>query len=224
MPAIIPIVAAVGGALVSGAMNKKANDASAKANNAAADAAGQQAAIAKQQYEDWTRDFLPLQGDLAARAKTIGGPEEQARAAELANADVTQAYGRAKADLTGRLSSYGIDPSAPKYATAMTRFGLGEAAAGAGAQNKARDDLSKRADAFKMDFYNAGKGTPSSAMAGLGASASANANLARGYQDTASRNAAGIGSLVQKVTPGITNWWNSRPAVPKVDPYEVDMA
>lgn len=218
----VAVAGAVVGTVGSALVNRGANNAAANASNTAADATAQQTQIAKDQYADWRRDFLPLQGELAARARTIGSPEEQERQAELARGDVGIAYGRARSDLSNRLTSYGIDPSSSKYATTFGRFGLGEAAAGAGAANKARTDLVNKADAFKLDFYNAGKGTPSSSMAALGSAAGANMGAASMYQNQASRNAAGIGSFVQKLTPAVQNWWSKPPSVPSVDPYEVD--
>lgn len=200
---------AVAGAGISAVANHGVNKAAANAQNAAADATRQQGEIAKEQYDDWKKDFLPIQGQMAERAKTIGGVEDQAKAADLAAGDVGIAYGRAKNDLTDRLTSFGVDPSSSKYATTYGRFGLGEAAASAGAQNKARTDAINKGDAFRMDFYNAGKGTPSSAMAGLGASAAANTNAANAYSNTASRNSMGIGSFVQKLAPSISNWWSN---------------
>lgn len=209
MPAIIPIAASVAGAAVAGSMNRSANKAAANANNAAADAASQQAQIAREQYDDWKTDFLPLQRDLTTMARNAGSPAELERNAELASGDVTQAFGRARGDLSARLASMGVDPSSAKYATQFSRFGLGEAAASAGAQNKARTDTMDKAKAFKMDVYGLGKNLPATASAGLSSAASTNSMIAGNLANNASRNAAGIGSLVQTAMPGIMKWWNT---------------
>lgn len=175
------------------------------ANQIAQDAANQQAQIAREQYDDWKTDFLPLQRDLTNMAKNAGSREELERNAELASGDVTQAFGRARGELSSRLNSYGVDPSSAKYATQFSRFGLGEAAATAGAQNKARTDTMDKAKAFKMDVYGLGKSLPATASAGLSNAASTNSMIASNQSALASRNAAGAGSLI----PAIQKWWNT---------------
>lgn len=214
MPVVVPLIAAAGGAVVSNLMNRSATNAANRANQTAADSAAKQAQIAADQYNDWKSDFLPLQHDLVADAKKAGSAYEYDRAAELANGDVTQAYGRAKADLSSRLASFGVDPSSGKYAATLGKLGLAEAAAGAGAMNKARDAVTDKAWAKKIDVYSAGKGIPGQAMAGLSSAAQTNAMVAGNYQNQASRNAAGIGSFVQQVTPGLQKWWNTPSPAP----------
>lgn len=205
----VAVAGAVVGAGASYALNRGNNAAANRASGAAADAAGLTAQISADQYNDWKADFLPLQHDLVSEAKKSGSQYEYDRAAELANADVSQAYGRTKSDLSSRLASYGIDPSSGKYATSFGRLGLAEAAAGAGAMNKARDAVTDKSWAKKVDAYSVGKGIPGQAVAGLTAAAGANANIAAGFQNNASRNAAGVGSFIQQVTPAIRSWWNA---------------
>lgn len=211
------IAGAVVGGVISAAANRSTNKAAANASNAAADAASQQAQIAREQYDDWKTDFLPLQRDLTNMAKTAGSREELERNAELASGDVTQAFGRARGELSSRLNSYGVDPSSAKYATQFTRFGLGEAAASAGAQNKARTDTLDKAKAFKMDVYGLGKNLPATASAAFGNAASTNSMIAGNLANQASRNAAGIGSLVQTAIPGLQKWWNTPSGTPGAD-------
>jgi len=205
----VAVAGAVVGATASNLLNRGATNAANRANQTAADSAAQQAQIAADQYNDWKADFLPLQHDLVSEAKKSGSQYEYDRAAELANADVSQAYGRTKAGLSSRLASYGIDPSSGKYATSFGRLGLAEAAAGAGAMNKARDAVTDKSWAKKIDAYSVGKGIPGQALAGLSSAAQTNAMVANNYQNTASRNAAGIGSFIQQVTPGLQKWWST---------------
>lgn len=197
------IVGSLVGAGASKLLNKGSQNAADDANRAAADAATTTAQISKDQYKDWQTDFLPLQHDLVADAKKAGSAYEYDRAAELANGDVTQAFGRAKADLSSRLASFGVDPSSGRYASTLGKLGLQEAAASAGAMNKARDAVTDKAWAKKIDVYSAGKGIPAQATAGLSSAANINAGLANTFQNNVSRNAMGIGNLVQK---GI-QWW-----------------
>lgn len=199
------IVGSLVGAGASKLLNKGSQNAADDANRAAADAASTQAQIAKDQYADWKTDFLPLQHDLVTEARKAGSAYEYDRAAELANGDVTQAYGRAKADLSSRLASFGVDPSSGKYASTLGKIGLQEAAASAGAMNKARDTVTDKAWAKKADVYAMGKGIPGQATAGLASAANINTGLANTFQNNVSRNSVGIGNLVQK---GI-QWWNT---------------
>lgn len=201
-------VSVVGGAIA----NHGTNAAAANANNASANAATTQAQIAQDQYNDWKTDFLPLQHDLAGIAKDAGSQRELDTAAEHASGDVTQAFGRARTGLNDQLTSYGVDPSSSKYATTFGRFNLGEAAADAGAQNKARTDVMDKAKALKMDIYSIGKGIPASSMAGLGSAAGTNAMVANNLSANASRSAAGLGAFAQKIGPAISDWWRSSTA------------
>jgi hypothetical protein len=219
MPAAIPIVAAVAGSAVSGAMNRGANRAAANANNAAADATAMQTQIAREQYDDWKTDFQPLQRQLVGEAKDAGGAEDMARAAESAAGDVTQAFGKAKESLSSRLTSYGIDPSQGKYAAQLGDMGLSEAAANAGAQTKARETTRDKGRAFRMDVYGLGKGLPAQAGAGLASASAANTAVAANAANQASRNSAGIGALVQTAVPGLQQWWqNSGSGAPGAAP------
>lgn len=205
-------IAAVGSAVVGHALSSGDRRAARNAQNASADAATQQAEIAREQYEDWRQDFLPLQRQIVGEAKDAGGAQDQAIAAEAAAGDVNSQFNKARTGLSDRLASYGIDPSQGKYAANFSDMGLAEAATSAGAQTRARTTAIDRGRAMRMDVYNAGKGTPSSSMAGLGSAAGTNAMVAANAANSASRNAAGGGYLFNQVTggaQGLQNWWNN---------------
>ena len=203
------IAATVGSALVSKALNRGNDKAARDAMGAQTNLANQQAQIAQEQYDDWKNDFLPLQHDLVREARGAGSQMELDNAAEKANADVTQAFGRGKAELAGRLSSLGIDPSQGRFATTFGRYGLGEAAASAGAQNTARQSVMDKAWGKKLDVYGMGRGIPAQAGAGLGAAAAMQGQIGANAANASSRNAMGIGSLFQQAVPAIQKWWNT---------------
>lgn len=208
------LIAPVAGALIGKALNRGNDKAARDAMGAQTNLANQQAQIAQQQYDDWKNDFLPLQHDLVREARGAGSQAELDRAAETANADVTQAFGRGKAELAGRLSSLGIDPSQGRFATTFGRYGLAEAAAQAGAQNTARTSTMDKAWGKKLDVYGMGRGIPAQAGAGLGAAAAMQGQIGANAANASSRNAMGIGSLFQQAIPGIQKWWNTPTTVP----------
>lgn len=207
------ISGAVWGGLAAGAVsavaNRGTNAAAANANNAAASAATTQAQIAQDQYSDWKTDFLPLQHGLVDLANKAGSQQQYDTASEKANADVTQAYDRAGSELRNRLNSYGVDPGSSKYAASFSRFGLGEAKDAAGAQMQARQGVTDRANALKMDVYSLGKGIPGTAMAGLSSAAGSNLAVANSLYGQASRNAQGIGVIGQKLGPALSDFWKT---------------
>jgi len=207
--------AAVGGSLVSGLFNRRSNRAATNAANAQTDAANRQSAIAEDQWADWKQTFKPLQARLVADADKIDSPEAYARAGENAHGDVTQAFEAQRQGLTQRLNSMGVDPSSGRYATTLSRMGLAEAAASAGAQNKARSDVTDKGRAYRMDVYGLGKGLPAQASAGFANAGNAQAGVANYNANLASRNSAGIGAMFQSAMPGLSRafsgWGGSTP-------------
>lgn len=202
--------AIIGSAVVGGVASNSASRRAGAAQDRASDSANRTAALAEEQYTDWRSTYKPLGDSLVRDAMQSGGLDEQARESERANGDVTQAFGRARTGLISNLASYGVDPSSSKYATSMTRLDLGEAAAGAGAQNAARTAVIDRSRAFKLDVNNSGRGIGSSSLAAMSGATGALGTIASMRAATASRDATGYGAIGGAAIRGLGDWWRSR--------------
>ena len=217
--------AIIGSAVVGGIASRRASNQAADAQNRATDvanrqqdAANRQQDLAEEQYSDWRTTYKPLSDQLARDAMRAGSPEEYAINAERAKGDVTQAFTAARQGLSDRLNSFGVDPSSGKYAVTTGRMDLAEAAAGAGAQNKARTDTRDKARAFQLDVSAQGRGMVGSAMNGFAQAANglaqatnAQTMIANNAANTASRQAAGWGAVANTAIRGLSDWW-SRPS------------
>ncbi len=195
------ICASVAGAVVASAL---ADDNGAEeANAAAADANRTQAQIANDQWQNYKKNYQPLENALVAEATNYDSPENYARAAGEASATNASEFGKVK-DALARTP--GLDPSSPAFQAGMTQLGLQQAASSAVTQNAARQGVADTAYARKLNAVSLGKGLPAQASAGLSSVASFNANMAANAQAQANQNAAGWGSLASRAFTGIANY------------------
>lgn len=195
------ICAAVVGGVVASAM---ADDNGAEEYNAAAaDSSRTQAAIAKDQWDNYKKNYQPLENAMVAEATNYDSPENYAKAAGEAAATNASEFGKVKEAL-GRTP--GLDPSSSAYQAGMTQLGLQQAASSAVTQNAARQGVADTAYARKLNAISLGKGLPAQASAGLSSVAGFNANMAANAQAQANQNAAGWGSLASRAFTGVANY------------------
>ena len=195
------ICASVAGAVVASAL---ADDNGAEeANAAAADANRTQAQIANDQWQNYKKNYQPLENALVAEAVNYDSPENFAKAAGEASATNASEFGKVKEALA---RTPGLDPSSPAFQAGMTQLGLQQAASSAVTQNAARQGVADTAYARKLNAVSLGKGLPAQASAGLSSVASFNANMAANAQAQANQNAAGWGSLASRAFTGIANY------------------
>lgn len=199
--------AIIGSAVVGAVASTSASNKASKAADRAAGSADRTAALSEERYADWRSTYKPLGDSLVADAMQAGGVADQARAAEAAQGDVTQSFGRAREDLTHSLTAYGVNPDNGRFGASMARLNLSEAAAGAGAQNLARNTVIDKSRAFKLDVNNSGSGIPSSSLAAMSGAANSQANIANMRAGQASREAAGYGAIANTAIRGLGDWW-----------------
>lgn len=206
--------AAIGGALIGSSATKGAGKDAAAAQDRATEANAYQGEIAKDQYEEYKKTYLPLERELVADATNYDSQANYDKAAASAQASVNSQIGLAKERLT---RTPGMDPSSAAATAAHTDLELKGAAMGAAEQNKARENITNQAYARKQDAVALGNGLVSNASSGLasataGAQASANAAATR-----AAGTAAGVGGLVSGVSKAVGeadwsklgNWFSS---------------
>lgn len=124
-----------------------------------------------------------LANDYANYAKTTFRPMEQAIVADAASFDTagktTEAVGKAQADVNAGFSSaqaqqqramsrMGVNPSSGRSMAMQNQTSIAQAAALAGASNKARTDTETLGYARKMDAANLGRGLASNQATSMG--------------------------------------------------------
>lgn len=202
-------VAAIGGALIGGALSysasRKASKSADKATEVQSKATDRQLAIAEEQWNRYKSTYGPLEDEVIQESRDFGSEANRAKAAQEAQGAVTSSFAGLREQLR---TTPGLDPSSTKYLNTTAKLGLAEAAQGAAAQTGARRNVDATGMALKRDALSLGKGLPGNSAAALqGAAMTAGA-----LGNTAARDAAGAsaqGAAVGKMfgnilsTPGL---------------------
>lgn len=115
---------------------------------------------------------------------------------------MASSFGKAR-DVLSRTP--GLDPSSGAYAAGLAGLETNEAAAGAVAQNKARQNVQDQGWARKTDAISLGKGLPAQASAGLSSSAAISSGLASQQGQQAAGIASNVGNLGFKAFDAYNN-------------------
>jgi hypothetical protein len=195
------VVGSLGAAAIGGVASNKAAKKGAAAMDRATEANAYQGEIAKEQWDEYKKNYAPLEAAFAKDAANAGNPEDLARAAGDAQATVSTQLGQARERLT---RTPGFDPSTPAAQAALAGLEMKGAAMGASAQNSARRQAEAMGIARKQDAISLGKGMVSNATRGMaeaaaGANAQAQASMAQ-----ANETAAGFGKLASGVMSGLS--------------------
>lgn len=193
--------AIVGSAVVGGVASSAAAKKASKAQQSATDANAYQGEIATDQYENYKKDYRPLEQELIAEAKNAGSPQEYDKAAADAASTVSTQLALADQRLT---RTPGLDPSSAAATAAKADLAIKGAAISAGEQNKARDAVTSQAFAKKQDVASLGRGIASSASSGLASASAGAAAIAQSASQQAGQTAAGVGNLFSGVVNGLT--------------------
>ena len=139
------------------------------------DVAQQQLATSKQNdaisndYWNYQKNtFRPLEGGIVADAQNYDTAARRDQAAGRAMADVEQQFGNEAAQQQRAMTRMGVNPASGKFALMGNQMAMAQAAAKAGAANKARDNVELQGYARKMDAANMGRGLASSQATSAG--------------------------------------------------------
>lgn len=136
----------------------------------------QQTAIA-QDYADYNKStFRPLERGIVDQANTYDTQSRRDAEAGKAVADVGQQVDAARGEQVRNLERIGVDPSSGRALALHGTMGLGEAAAKAGAAQKARTQVETTGFARKMDAASLGRGLASSQSTAAGLALTAGNN------------------------------------------------
>jgi hypothetical protein len=104
--------------------------------------------------------YQPIEDQLIADAESYASPERQEQEAGKASAEVAMQFDRARQAATQNLESFGVDPSATRYAALDLGSRVQQAAAQAGASNQARTQTEALGRAMRSEAINVGRGYP----------------------------------------------------------------
>ncbi len=172
--------------------------------------------IANEQWAEYKQTYQPLERDFVAAAREGLKPNFEGVTAG-ASADVKQAFAKGR-EATGRnLASYGLNPSSTRFAALERQSAVDEAAAEAGAINRARTTEKNRVEDTNWNRMSQavglGKGMPSQAQAGLSSASAGLGSAANSYNQMAQQEAQGAYNLAYSLA-GLTRSPSTQTAQP----------
>lgn len=144
------------------------------------DAQKQANAFAKQQQDFYTGTYQPLEADYVQRVQNWDSPERIQQQAGRAQGMVAQQFEQARDAARANLESYGIDPSATRYAALDIGTRTGQAAATAAAGNQAIEQAQLQGMGLRAGAINTGRGYSNDVTSALGTATQAGAGAAAG--------------------------------------------
>ena len=138
-------------------MNRSITD---RVINSALDISEEGQRQARDDRERYQRIFQPLEDSLAQEAKDFASPERQEQEAGRAMGTVATQFEAARQGALRNLESYGIDPTATRYAALDRGARIAQAAQSAGAGNEARRQTESVGRALRSEAINVGRGYP----------------------------------------------------------------
>lgn len=133
-------------------------------------------AISKDYWDYQKNTFRPLEEGIVAESQTYDTEARRDEKAASAVADVGMQAELARQAQTRTQQRMGVNPSSGRALALQSQMALGEAAAKAGASNKAREAVELQGYARKMDAANLGRGLASSQATSAGVALSAGNN------------------------------------------------
>jgi hypothetical protein len=156
--------------------------------------------------------YQPVEDMLVEEAKEYASPERTAMEMERAQSTVAQNFEGQRMAALKNLESYGVDPSATRFAALDAGSRVAEAAAKAGAGNQARVGTEAMGRALRSEAINVGRGYPGQ-VAGTYATALQSGNQAANSQLAATQTGAStMGTPTQWFGAGnqaIQTWGNT---------------
>jgi hypothetical protein len=156
--------------------------------------------------------FQPLEEDLAAEAAAYGTPEQRAKEMGAAQANVAQQFEGARQAAQQQLESFGINPSATRYAALDIGVRAQQAAAAAAAGTTASNRVDDVKRALRSEAINVGRGYPGQIAGTYGTAQGAGGQAIQGNLATTGSGAATMGTGPQWMGAGnnaLNTWGNT---------------
>ena len=156
--------------------------------------------------------FQPMENRLLADARTYDTEERRAQEAGAAQANVAQQFGAAREQAASQLESYGVNPSATRFAALDINARLAEAATKAAAGTGALRGVEDKSRALTAGAVDIGRGYPATYTAagqlGINAGTAAQGGANQTFQTGA--QAMGTGpQWMQGGNTALANWGNT---------------
>jgi hypothetical protein len=166
---------------------------------------------AKEDRARYEQVFQPMEDSLVAEAKDYATPERMGKEVGRAQAGVAEQFASARSNAEQQLESYGINPSATRYAALDTGMRAAEGASKAAAGEQAIQTVEDTARTLRGQAIDVGKGYPAQALAAYGESTKAgteavDANL---NNTQVSANARSLPSQYMNAATGALGQWGS---------------
>ena len=155
--------------------------------------------MAREQWDIYKEHGLGALRNLGEKVENYASPTRIAQQEGLAATDVKSAYANQRQGFFRNMSRYGVKPGSGRFASSLRALALGEAGDTAGAKTRTRTGILERDLANRFGLAAAWQGRDSSAMAGLGNSASLLGNAGMGLGVGAQRLAAGLGGAASSL-------------------------
>lgn len=141
--------------------------------------------------------YQPLEDQAVQTAKNYDSPENERLQAGAAQATVAQQFGQARVAAAQNLESFGIDPSATRYAALDVGGRIAQAAASAAAGNQSVQQTQATARALQANAINVGRGLASDVNAGTNTSVNAGSSAVNAGNQTANTGGNIMGTSTQ---------------------------
>lgn len=149
--------------------------------NSNADLMDTQRNVAQSEYKRYQDTYVPLENELAQRARTFDEDAQRDRFASQAAADVAQGFSGAAGQTLRSQGRLGLRPSADAFAAINSKLEANQAGATAAAKTNARYAARDTGTQMRMNAINVGKGLPGTASTAAAGSVNAS-NTAGGLQ------------------------------------------
>lgn len=213
-----------------GADQTATNEAQAAANTPQTNAIslGQQgaqtAAITQGEGNYTTADsYAPITENYQNAVQNYDTPASEANNAGAAEATTAEQYSQARNAAQSQLEGYGVDPTSTRYAALDQQANTGQAAAAAGAGNKAIQDTRNNALTLDNQAINTGLSTQNAGTAAINSGTAAGSAAANTLNSSETANAAATTAPTAWYNSGATNMNTNVSAVNSYNQSQADM-
>lgn len=162
--------------------------------------------IASAMWQRYQQVYQPLQDKVIEDANTMDSQGNLDREAGVANATVANQFEQARNASLERLRSMGVNPNSGAFMEANSRLSGQEAAANAGAQNSARQNLINTARQMRSGVAGQGTSIPGTSMSGLTSGASGLGSAASGIRSGRTSDNRSMGAYLNPLVGGVRDW------------------
>ncbi len=156
--------------------------------------------------------YQPLEDKLVAESKNYATQDRKDKEIGRATAAVAQQFEGARDAAQRQLESFGVNPSATRFAALDLGVRTSQAAAAAAAANQASEAVDNTGRALRSEAINIGRGYPGQVAGAYGTSGAAGTGVVGNQATTTSTGQAGMGTAPQYMGAAqnaVNSWGNT---------------